>query len=210
MVYRLQGHCRLLPEIGIQLRGLWKSTNRLPTLYCSKLANGLLTSNFGYSTKIRKKSVNRMPTSDYSQSALGLPTLILVVTIQDWGEAGKWNADFSTVAVWVEFGRQFADFSCFLENGGVDSKVDNGDANFSTSQQWRCRLHQKFTMNSNRATRLIFKKLYLNVQYFDLGDIQLVGKLSERYTSFMLNIEADLAIFKGEFNVEQNQGFSLN
>ena len=59
---------------------------------------------------------------------------------------------------------------------------------------------------SNYATRLIFKKLYLSVYYFDLGDLWLVGKILERSTSFMLNTEADLAIFEGEFIVEQKLG----
>ena len=40
----------------------------------------------------------------------------------------------------------------------------------------------------------------------DLDDLWLVGKLSERSTSFMLNIEADLAIFRGESMVEQKLG----
>ena len=52
-------------------------------------------------------------------------------------------------------------------------------------------------MNSNRAIGLIFKKSYLNVQYSDLGNLWLVGKLFEISTSLMLNIEYDLAIFEG-------------
>ena len=61
-------------------------------------------------------------------------------------------------------------------------------------------------MNNNRATGLIFKKSYLSVLCFDLGDLLLVGKLLELSTSLMLNIEADLAIFEGEFLVKQKLG----
>ena len=61
-------------------------------------------------------------------------------------------------------------------------------------------------MNSNYATRLIFKKSYLSVQYLDLGDLWLVEKISKRYTILMLSIEADLAVFKGEFIVEGKLG----
>ena len=57
-------------------------------------------------------------------------------------------------------------------------------------------------MNSNHATGLIFKKSYLIVQCSDLGDRWLVGTILERYTSLLLNIEADLTVFKGEFMVE--------
>ena len=61
-------------------------------------------------------------------------------------------------------------------------------------------------MNSNRATRLIFEKSYINVQYSDLGDLWLIGKLSEISTILMLNTEVDLAVFKGEFMVERKLG----
>ena len=61
-------------------------------------------------------------------------------------------------------------------------------------------------MNSNRATGLIFEKLYLSVQCSDLGDIWLVGKILERSTRLILNIEADLAIFENEFSDEQKLG----
>ena len=57
-------------------------------------------------------------------------------------------------------------------------------------------------MNSNHATGFIFKKSYFSVQYSDLGDLWLVRKLSEISTRLMLNIEADLAIFKDEFSDE--------
>ena len=57
-------------------------------------------------------------------------------------------------------------------------------------------------MNSDHPTRLIFKKSYLNVYYLDLDDLWLVGKMSKRYTRLMLNIEADLTVFKGEFSDE--------
>ena len=57
-------------------------------------------------------------------------------------------------------------------------------------------------MNSDRPIGLIFKKLYLSVYYSDLGDLWLVGKHSKRSTRLMLNTEADLTVFKGEFSDE--------
>ena len=61
-------------------------------------------------------------------------------------------------------------------------------------------------MNSDRPTGLIFKKLYLSVQYLDLGDLYLVGNLSKISTRLMLNIEADFAILEVEFKIEDKPG----
>ena len=57
-------------------------------------------------------------------------------------------------------------------------------------------------MNSNRETGLFFKNLYLSAYFSDLSDLWLVGKILKRYTSFMLNIESDLIVFRDEFLVE--------
>ena len=61
-------------------------------------------------------------------------------------------------------------------------------------------------MNIDHPTRLIFKKLYINVKYSDLGDLSLVGKISKISTRLMLNIEADFAVFKVEFKIERKLG----
>ena len=61
-------------------------------------------------------------------------------------------------------------------------------------------------MNSDRPTGLIFKKSYLSVQYSDLGDHSLVGKISKISTRLMLNSKVDFAIFKIEFKIEGKPG----
>ena len=61
-------------------------------------------------------------------------------------------------------------------------------------------------MNSDYPIGLNFEKSYHSVWYSILSDLWLVGKLSERYTSLMLKIEADPTIVEDEFMVEQKPG----
>ena len=113
-----------------------KPANHLPTLHCSKLANGLPTSVL--------LTMQTLSGSRHSQCRL------YTVHSRHWER--RLQKKTTGVRKWVEVDKPVADFALKIMHAwGEASKpvADFSSFGYSRSRQWVCQFHQNLIMNSN-------------------------------------------------------------